>query len=50
MNQFLPVFNVELETIGLDCVAGVFVGLVAAIAPTWRAATIKIADGLRRIG
>lgn len=50
MNQYLPVFHVEAETIVFDCIAGVFVGSVAAIAPTWRAVTIRIADGLRRIG
>ncbi len=26
------------------------IGVVAAIFPTWRGATIRIADGLRRIG
>lgn len=50
MNQYLPVFHVEAETIVFDCIAGFFVGSVAAIAPTWRASTIRIADGLRRIG
>jgi putative ABC transport system permease protein len=50
MGNFFPVFNVELSTIYLDIAFSVLVGIIAAIFPTWRAATIKIADGLRRIG
>jgi len=41
---------VERQTIYLDIAAGMLVGLVAAVFPTWRAVTIRIADGLRRIG
>ena len=29
---------------------GAAVGVVVSIFPTWRGATIRIADGLRRIG
>ncbi len=50
LSQFLPVFRVERDTILLDCAAGLLVGTVAAVIPTWRAVTIRIADGLRRIG
>jgi len=41
---------VELQTVYLDIAAGILVGLVAALFPTWRAVNIRIADGLRRIG
>ncbi|MCF6156120.1 MAG: FtsX-like permease family protein [Candidatus Brocadia sp.] len=50
MGTYFPVFNVTTKTICLDIAASVLVGLVAAIIPTWRAAKIRIADGLRRIG
>ena len=48
--QFIPVFRVPPETIWLDLAAATAVGLVAGIFPTWRGATINIAEGLRRIG
>ena len=50
MGTFFPVFNVAIKTIFLDAAASLLVGSVAAIIPTWRAITIRIADGLRRIG
>ncbi|WP_298272874.1 FtsX-like permease family protein [Geobacter sp.] len=50
LSQFFPVFTVAPLTIWLDLAAAVTVGLVAGIFPTWRGSTIRIADGLRRIG
>jgi putative ABC transport system permease protein len=50
LSQFFPVFNVSPMTIYLDLLAALVVGVVASIFPTWRGATISIADGLRRIG
>jgi putative ABC transport system permease protein len=50
MGTYIPVFNVEHKTLYLDVAAALLVGLVAAVFPTWRAAQVKIADGLRRIG
>jgi putative ABC transport system permease protein len=50
MGTFFPVFNVERSTIFLDILFSLLVGIIAAVFPTWRASTIKIADGLRRIG
>ncbi|HMK42714.1 MAG TPA: ABC transporter permease [Dissulfurispiraceae bacterium] len=50
MSQYLPIFQVDSSTILLDIAAGLAVGLFSGIIPTWRAATIRIADGLRRIG
>ena len=48
--QFFPSFSVSLLTIGLEIGAALLIGMVAAIFPTWRGATIRVADGLRRIG
>ena len=48
--QFFPSFSVSPLTIILEMAAALLVGLVAAIFPTWRGGTIRIADGLRRIG
>jgi putative ABC transport system permease protein len=50
LDQFFPVFIVENSTLWLDVALAVLVGVVAGIFPTWRAATIPIADGLRRVG
>jgi putative ABC transport system permease protein len=50
LGTYFPVFNVAEETIYLDIGASLLVGLIAAIVPTWRGITIRIADGLRRIG
>jgi putative ABC transport system permease protein len=49
LSQFIPVFHVEPRTLALDLLAALVVGVVAGIFPTWRGATINIADGLRRI-
>ncbi|GAB4485879.1 MAG: ABC transporter permease [Thermodesulfovibrionales bacterium] len=49
MSAFLPVFHVSRETILMDIAASLVVAVVAAIIPTWRAITIRIVDGLRRI-
>jgi putative ABC transport system permease protein len=50
LSQFFPVFSVSTLTIYLDLLAALAVGLVAAVFPVWRGATIGIAEGLRRIG
>lgn len=50
LSQFFPVFSIAPETIMMDLAAALVVGVVAGIFPTWRGATIRIADGLRRIG
>ena len=50
LSQFFPVFRIAPATILLQCAAALLVGVVAGIFPTWRGATIRIADGLRRIG
>lgn len=50
LSQFFPVFSVSPLTVYLDLLAALVIGVVASIFPTWRGATIRIADGLRRIG
>ncbi|MBT1075930.1 ABC transporter permease [Geobacter grbiciae] len=50
LSQFFPVFSIAPQTIVMDLAAALVVGVVAGIFPTWRGATIGIADGLRRIG
>ena len=47
---YLPVFQVEDETLFLGLLASLGVGVLAALAPTWRAIHVRIADGLRRVG
>jgi putative ABC transport system permease protein len=47
---FFPVFNVSVETLCLDVAASIVVACVAAVIPTQRSISIRIADGLRRIG
>ena len=50
LSQFFPYFSVSPTTIGLDLLTACAIGAVAGLFPTWRGATIRIADGLRRIG
>ena len=50
LSQFFPVFKVADSTVMLQFAAALVVGLVAGVFPTWRGATIRIAEGLRRIG
>ncbi|MGO9612277.1 MAG: ABC transporter permease [Dissulfurispiraceae bacterium] len=50
LSQFFPSFSVSPLTIYMDLLTAFVIGTVAGIFPTWRGATIKIVDGLRRIG
>ena len=50
LGSYFPIFNVDPGTVCLDIAAAFFVGFSAAILPTYRALSIRIADGLRRIG
>ena len=49
LSAFIPVFAIAPETLYHDLLAAFVVGAVAGIFPTWRGATINIAEGLRRI-
>lgn len=50
MGTLFPVFEVSHVTVLLQVVAALAVGLVAAAAPTVRAARVKIVEGLRHVG
>jgi putative ABC transport system permease protein len=50
LSQYFPAFIVSPLTVYIELLAALIIGTVAAIFPTWRAATIGIAEGLRRIG
>ena len=50
LSQFFPAFQISTVTIIMQLAAALLIGIVAGLFPTWRGATIRIADGLRRIG
>ncbi len=50
LSQFFPAFFISPLTIYLEIAASLIIGTAAAILPAWRAATIGIAEGLRRLG
>jgi putative ABC transport system permease protein len=50
LSQFFPVFTIARSTVLLQLASALVVGVAAGIFPTWRGATIRIAEGLRRIG
>ena len=49
VGTLFPVFFVSDETILMQVGAALLVGVVAALIPAWRAARVKIVDGLRAI-
>ncbi len=50
MGTLLPVFEVSRETLGLQVICAIVVGLISALVPAHRATSVKIVDGLRSIG
>ena len=50
VGQILSAFYVTNETVRLQVACALVVGVVAAAVPAWRAARIRIVDGLRAIG
>ncbi len=50
LSTYFPIFNVSPSTVWLDLLAALLVAVVAAVFPAWRASTIRIAEGLRRVG
>ena len=50
VGTLFPVFNVSQETVTMQLAAAVTVGGVAAMLPSYRAARVRIVDGLRNIG
>lgn len=49
MGTLFPVFNVSQSTVLMQLAAALVIGIVAAAVPAWRAARIRIVDGLRAI-
>ncbi|MHB8108511.1 MAG: ABC transporter permease [Syntrophorhabdaceae bacterium] len=49
MGQYFPVFHVSPDTIMLDIVFSLAVGMLAALVPIYRTLRIRIADGLRMV-
>jgi putative ABC transport system permease protein len=50
MGSLFPIFLVSDETLAMQLGAALIIGLVAAALPAWRAANIRIVDGLRAVG
>jgi putative ABC transport system permease protein len=50
MGTLFPVFDVAPQTVLWQALAALGVGLLAAVAPTLRAARVNIVEGLRSIG
>jgi putative ABC transport system permease protein len=50
VGSILPAFKVSQETIAMQLLAALIIGVVAAAVPAWRAARVRIVDGLRAIG
>jgi len=50
MGALFPVFLVSQQTLLLQAGAALIVGIVAAAVPAWRAANVRIVDGLRAVG
>jgi putative ABC transport system permease protein len=49
MGTLFPVFFVSQETVAMQLLAALIVGVVAALIPAWRAAHVRIVDGLRSV-
>lgn len=50
LRDYFPFFSVTPRTLVYELLASLAIGVAAAIFPTWRGATIRIAEGLRRVG
>ena len=49
MSTLFPVFLISRETLLMQIGAALLVGVVAALIPAWRAARVRIVDGLRAV-
>ena len=47
VGTLFPVFNVSHSTLLGQLIAAILVGLIAAVTPAWKAARVKIVEGLR---
>jgi putative ABC transport system permease protein len=50
MGTLFPVFEVSTETVWLQFTCALVVGVAAAVVPAWRAARVRIVEGLRAVG
>jgi putative ABC transport system permease protein len=50
LGTLFPVFNVASDTVVLQAVCALTVGVLAGLLPSIRASRVKIVDGLRYIG
>jgi putative ABC transport system permease protein len=50
VGTLFPVFIVSTETMLMQLAAALVVGVAAAGLPAWRAARVRIVDGLRAVG
>ncbi|MGE5667751.1 MAG: ABC transporter permease [Betaproteobacteria bacterium] len=50
IGSLLSGFRVSRQTMAIQLAAAVAIGVVAAVVPGWRAARVRIVDGLRAIG
>jgi putative ABC transport system permease protein len=50
MSSLFPIFFVSEQTMLLQAGAALVVGVVAAVLPAWRTASVRIVDGLRAVG
>jgi putative ABC transport system permease protein len=50
VGSILPAFKVSRDTVAMQLLAALIIGVVAAAVPAWRAARVRIVDGLRTIG
>ncbi len=50
MGSLFPIFLISDETLMTQLAAALIIGVVAAALPAWRAANIRIVDGLRAVG
>jgi len=49
MGSLFPIFFVSEDTVAMQLAAALLVGVVAACVPAWRAARVRIVDGLRAV-
>ena len=49
MGTLFPVFMISHQTIAMQLGAAIVIGVVAALIPAWRAARVRIVDGLRAV-
>ena len=50
LGTMFPVFNVSGETVVMQALSAITVGLLAGLLPALRASRVKIVDGLRYVG